>query len=226
MLLSALVTGCPSRTLFQSSFNSQSVGGPPATNQAVGTGVVSGVPPGNVVIVGPVAGSSVNWVQVTRPIADPATALTMWQGNFSGVGGDGTGFIASLMIPAACQGATVSFLTGPTSSPQSAEILHVDFFKDPTSGADVVRINDDTIVPKGKFPRDQVFTLSVGMTISASSAVAHVTLYGPNQNASGSADYPIQAVNLARQWGAFSLWIGSQWMGSFDATDILVTSRP
>jgi hypothetical protein len=219
MWLSALLTGCPSKTLFQSSFNSQSVGAPPAANQAVGTShIVSGAP-GSVVIVGPVAGSSENWVQLSRAGDANQAPITVWEGDLSQVVGDGTyGFLAVLVIPSGSGLATVEFDTSPASGPPSAGFLHVDFLQNNT-----VRINDDPNITFGTFPRDRFFTLSVGMTISASSAVAHLALFG--EGASGAMDYNIPLVSFARQYGAIRLWMGSPWTGSFDATDILVTHK-
>jgi hypothetical protein len=215
--LTTAAVGCSSETLFQSSFNSNTVGAPPAHAQAVGTIRIAG-PPGSVVIVGPVPNSSENWVRISRT-AGPAVPVTTMECDFSQSGGDGSyGFLAVLFIPTGSGLATVEFDTTPHGSPAAAGFLHLDFLQNNT-----VRINDDPKLTFGKFPRDQFFTLSVSLDIAASSAVAHMTLLG--SGTSGSMDYAIPLLNLARQYGAIKLWMGFPWSGSFDATDIIVTRR-
>jgi hypothetical protein len=218
--LSTLLAGCASETLFQSSFNSNAIGSPPATTQAVGTARVVEGAPGSVVIVGPVPGSSENWVRVSRAsVANNLAPITVLEGDFSRVGGEGTyGFLAALFIPSGSGLATVEFDTSPSGSPASTGFLHLDFLQDNT-----VRVNDDPGVTFGTFPRDRFFTLSVGLDIAASSAVAHLALFGTGT--SGSMDFTIPSVNLARQYGAIRLWMGFPWTGSFSATDIVVTRR-
>jgi hypothetical protein len=219
-LLLLMLTGCAAETLFQSSFNTNAVGSPPAANQAVGTvQVVSGAP-GSVVIVGPVPNSSENWVKISRATSENnQSPISVMQGNLSQVRGDGSyGFLAALYIPSGSGLASIEFDTSPTGGPPSTSFLHLDFIENNT-----VRINDDPAVTFGTFPRDQVFVLSVGMDISASSAVAHMALLGTG--ASGSMDYNIPLANFARQYGAIRLWMGWPWTGSFNATDILVTRK-
>ena len=100
----------------------------------------------------------------------------------------------------------------------SGSFLHLDFLQDNT-----VRINDDPNLTFGTFPRDQFFTLSVNLEITPQSAVAHMALFGTGT--SGTMDFTIPSLNLARQYGAIRLWMGFPWTGSFDATDILVTRQ-
>jgi len=215
--LAMVMAGCASETLFQSSFNSNSVGAPPAAAQAVGTIRVAGAP-GSVVIVGPVPNSTANWVRISRAAGNEVPITTM-EGIFSQFRGEGSyGFLGALFIPSGSGLATVEFDTTPQGSPASAGFLHLDFMQNNT-----VRINDDPNLTFGTFPRDQFFTLSVGLDISASSAIAHMALFGTG--ASGSFDYTIPLLNLARQYGAIKLWMGFPWSGSFDATDILVTRK-
>ena len=54
----------------------------------------------------------------------------------------------------------------------------------------------------------------------------HIVLGGAG--ATGQTDYTIQPafLNLVPQFGAMRLWMGAQWTGSFDATDIVVTGKP
>ena len=215
--LAMVTTGCASETLFQSAFNSNTIGQPPAAMQAVGTVKVSGAP-GSVVIVGPVPNSSGNWVRISRAVGAEVPITTM-DGIFSQFRGDGSyGFLGALFIPSGSGLATVEFDTTPQGSPPSAGFLHLDFLQNNT-----VRINDNPNLTFGTFPRDQFFTLSVGLDISASSAVAHISLFGTG--ASGSFDFTIPQLNLARQYGGIRLWMGFPWSGSFSATDIIVTRK-
>src|SRR5579862_498364 len=169
-----LLAGCASETLFQSSFNSNAVGSPPSPTQAVGTVQVSG-DPGSVVIVGPVPNSSENWVKITRAsAANNQAAISVLQGNFSKTYPGGTyGFLGAIFIPSGSGLASVEFDTSPFALPPSTSFLHLDFLE---SG--MVRFDDDPGVTFGTFPHDQFFTLSVGMDITSTTAVAHVTLFG------------------------------------------------
>jgi len=214
------LAGCTSETLFQSSFNSNPIGAPPAAMQAVGTVQFSGAP-GSVVIVGPVPNSSERWVQISRAsIANNQAPISTMQGNFAKTYPAGTyGFLGALFIPSGSGLASVEFDTSPSGSPPSTGFLHLDFLQNGT-----VRFDDDPGVTFGGFPHDQFFTLSVGMDVTSTSAVAHVTLFG-NGTSGGTFDYTIKQPNFARQYGAIKLWMGFPWTGSFDATDLLVTRK-
>jgi hypothetical protein len=215
-----LLAGCASETLLQSNFNANAIGAPPAVNQAVGTMHVVDGAPGSVAIVGPVPGSNENWVRISRAAVENNQApISMLEGDFSQFRGDGTyGFLAALFIPSGSGLASVEFDTTPAGSPASAPFLHLDFLQNNT-----VRLNDDPNLTFGTFPRDQFFTLSVNLEITPQSAVAHLALFGTGT--SGTMDFTIPSLNLARQYGAIRLWMGFPWTGSFDATDIVVTRR-
>jgi hypothetical protein len=214
------LAGCASETLFQSSFKSNAVGSPPSPTQAVGTVQVSG-DPGSVVIVGPVPNSSENWVKISRAsIANNQAAISTLQGNLSKTYPGGTyGFLGAIFIPSGSGLASVEFDTSPFGSPPSTSFLHLDFLQSGT-----VRFDDDPSVTFGTFPHDQFFTLSVGMDVTSTTAVAHVTLFGTGTSG-GTFDYNIKQPNFARQYGAIKLWMGFPWTGSFDMTDVLVTRK-
>ncbi len=214
------LAGCASETLFQSSFNSNAVGSPPSPTQAVGTAQVSG-DPGSVVIVGPVPNSSENWVKITRAsVANNQAGISTFLGNFSKTYSDGTyGFLGVIFIPTGSGLASVEFDTSPFGSPPSTSFLHLDFLQNGT-----VRFDDDPGVTFGTFPHDRFFTLSVGMDITSTTAVAHVTLFGTGTSG-GTFDYNIKQPNFARQYGAIRLWMGFPWTGSFDMTDLVVTRK-
>jgi len=211
------LTGCASTTLF----NSQAVGAPPTTAQAVGTLQLIDGAPGSIVIVGPVPGSSENWMKISRASLPNNTApISVMQGTLSQTFPDGNyGFLGALFIPSGSGLASVEFDTSPSGSPPATSFLHLDFLQDGS-----VRFDDDPSVTFGHFPHDQFFTLSVSMEITSTSAIAHVTLFGTNVS-QGTFDYTIRQPNFARQYGAIRLWMGFPWTGSFDATDLLVTRR-
>jgi hypothetical protein len=209
--------GCGPETLFQSSFSSSAVGSPPSPTQQVGTVTFSG-DPGSVLIVRPVPGSSENWVQISR--AGKQSAISTLQGNLAKTYPDGTyGFLGAIFIPSGSGLASVEFDTGPFGAPPSTSFLHLDFLQNGT-----VRFDDDPGATFGTFPHDKFFTLSVAMDVTATTAVAHVTLLGTGTSG-GTFDYTIKQPGFARQYGAIRLWMGFPWTGSFDMTDLLVTRK-
>ncbi len=216
--------GCASETIFQSSFNTQAVGTVPSATQATGTAQVAG-DPGSVVIAGPVPGSSENWVKIGRTNAQQS-AVAKFIGNTSKTPGIGTyNFLGALFIPSGKDvDATVEFDTSAHGQPASTGFLHLDFASN-KEGQNVVRINDDASNTWGTFPRDQFFTLSVNLEITASSAVAHMALLGTGT--SGTKDFTIPSPfnNFAQQFGQVQVYMGFPWTGSFEATDLLVTHR-
>jgi hypothetical protein len=208
-----LVSGCASETLFQSNFNQNTIGSPPPTAQATGTVTLSGAP-GSIVVVGPPPGANDRWVQISRN-GEQAPITTMLC-NFSQFRGDGTySLLAALFIPSGSGLATVEF---DTTSPPGIGFLHLDFTQE-----NKVRINDDPGNVWGTFPRDHLFSLAVTLEITPTSATAHMSLFGAG--ASGTKDFDVTPLALARQLGAVKFWMGFPWQGSFDATDILVTRK-
>jgi hypothetical protein len=212
-----LLTGCGSVTLFQSSFNSNTVGAPPSPNQSTGTINVSGAP-GSVVVVFPPPNASGNWAKIQR-IGGQAPISTM-QCNLSQSPQDGSySLVAVLYIPSGSGLATVEFDTSPQAGPPSTGFLHLDFMQNNT-----VRINDDNGQVFGTFPRDQFFTLSVNLVTTSSSATASINLFG--SGASGAKDLnSVTPLSLARQFGAVKFYMGFPWNGSFDVTNIIVTRK-
>jgi hypothetical protein len=223
-----LLTGCSSVTVFQSSFDSNAVGAPPSHNQATGTIDVSGAP-GSVVIVSAPPNATGNWAQIQRS-GGPGTPISTMQCNFSRSPQDGTySLLAVLYIPSGSGLATVQFNSSAQSSPPSQEIFHLDFGDIPqTALKNTVRIDDITDNQHifGTFTRNQFFTLAVKLEITPSSANAHMNLYG---NASGLKDFNVvdnlHPLFLARQFGEVRFYMGFDWHGNFDATNILVTRK-
>ena len=147
----------------------------------------------------------------------PQTAM---RGDFSRFDGVGNyTLLASLFIPSGAGVVTVQFEPfgeGPTSY---LNFMHLDFMPEGD-----VRV-DDGAVRFGRFPRDQVFALSVNVVITATTATAQITLFGTG--ASGSADVSVNPslLAVARKFGAVRFWMGFQSQGSFFVDDILVTRR-
>jgi hypothetical protein len=213
--LLALMSGCASETLFQSQFNANGIGAPPAATQAVGTLVLGGAP-GSIIVVNPPPGATEQWVRISRN-GDQAP-ITSMQGNFSKAAGDGTyTMLAALFIPGGSGLATVEFDTSPSGSPANAQFLHMDFMQDGT-----VRMDDDAGVTWGSYPHDQYFTLIVTLDVGATTT-AHLSMLG--NGATGTLDYHVPLGSLAHQIGAVKFWMGYPWQGSFDVTDILVTRK-
>jgi hypothetical protein len=217
LVASLLASGCATETLFQSGFNNNPIGAPPPAAQTVGTIVPAGLP-GSIVVVAapPGAPAAEHWVQISRAAGPDITTMLC---NFSQFRGDGTyTLLASLFIPSGSGLATVEFDTSPISSPMSTGFLHLDFMQNNT-----VRINDDAKQTWGTFPRDQFFSLAVTLEITATSATAHMSLFGTGT--SGTKDFDVTPLFLAQQIGAVKFWMGFPWTGSFDVTDILVTRK-
>ncbi|HWZ97291.1 MAG TPA: hypothetical protein VN025_05980 [Candidatus Dormibacteraeota bacterium] len=225
--LMMLLTGCGATTVFQSSFDSNTVGAPPSHNQSTGTIDVSSGPGATVTIVSPPPNATGNWAQIQR-IGGPETPLPAMQCNLAQSPQDGTyGLLAVLYIPSGSGLATVEFDTSAQSGPPSQGFLHLDFGDFTLNNAvhkNTVRINDDSGTLFGSFPRDQFFTLAVTLVISSSTATAHMSLYG--NGASGNLDFNnITPLPLARQFGEVKFYIGFPWNGHFDATNIIVTRK-
>lgn len=216
LALALALGGCATETLFQSAFNTNPVGAPPATAQATGTIVVDGAP-NSVVIVPPVAGSSERWARISRT-GEQAPITTMLC-NFARSRGEGSyTLVAAVFLPTGSGAATFEFDTGPSASPPSTGFFHIDFLPNNT-----VRVNDDPNQVFGTFPRDRFFAVSITLDVGASTATAHIGLLGAG--ASGSTDASVSPIGLARQVGAVRVWMGFPWQGSFNVTDVLVTRR-
>ena len=210
-----LISGCTSETIFLANFNSDSVGSLPSPTQATGT-VAADQGAGTVRVAAPPAGASTNWIEISHPTANsPQTAI---QGKFSQIKGEGNyGLLAVLFIPSGSGVATLQFEPVQNGPSDYLSFLHLDFMPNNT-----VRI-DDGEATFGTFPRDQFFTVSVNLEITASGTTAAMQLFGAG--ASGNLDYTVKPpfINLARQIGGLRLWVGAQHAGTFKADDIVVT---
>jgi hypothetical protein len=217
-----LLTGCATKTLFESSFDPNVVGQPPSQAQAVGTANVSG----SVVVVGPPVVPSGKWVEMSRPITQPdqpPSPLAIFQGNFIQSQGAGTYyFSAFLYIPSGSSNiATIQFdQFGWQVSDVTGGFLHLDLLQDGTA-----RIDDNSNTIFGVFPHNQVFIVQVTLNINSTAPTAHIVLSGAG--ASGETDYAIIPAfrQRAQNFGAVKLWMGFPWTGKFDATQIVVTYK-
>jgi hypothetical protein len=80
-----------------------------------------------------------------------------------------------------------------------------------------VRVDDGPV----RFP----FALAVGLNITATTATAHISLFGAG--ASGTQDVNVSPIllPLAPRFNAVRFWMGFQWQGSFFVDDIIVTRK-
>jgi hypothetical protein len=227
-LLSLLLGGCNSQTLFQSSFSSNPTGLPPSPNQAVGTASVGGDPQSVLVANSPTGTDKV--VQISR--AASSQQINVLQGTLAQIKGTGSySLTAAVYIPSPKPPRRQALSADLTATlGLQTPILHLDFTNDcsnsGTLGPRTVRINDTPGNCFGTFPYDQFFVLQVTLNVLPSSANASVQLVGAGGQASGSvSNIPIAFPNLAKQFGGVAFWIGYPWSGSFDVTDIIVTYR-
>jgi hypothetical protein len=215
-----LLASCETETLFKSDFDPTAVNQPPAPAQAVGTVNVGGLSDSVVVIASPVTTGG-KWVKISRT-ADPTT-ITVMQCNLTKSAGAGLyNFSAIMFIPTGNTGpASLQFEQFGQSIGNLASFLHLDFGND-----NMIRLDDNDATKFGHFPRDSAFIVQVTLNINATATpTAHIVLAGAG--ASGVVDYNILPpfIGMARQFGAVRLWMGLPWVGSFDATTILVTRR-
>jgi hypothetical protein len=222
--VSMLLAGCTSQTFFQSNFDSTAVGQPPAHAQQVGTINIDEPPRAtDVVVIASPVGSGGKWVQIGRPMGSgPGFPQIGLQGVFAQAATPGTyTFSTALYVPSGTGIATVQFETYGQPIGTLTNFLHLDFTQQSN-----VRLDDIESTRFGTFPHDQAFIVQVTLNTSASSPTAHIVLSGAG--ATGQTDYTIQGAfhDLVPQFGAIRLWMGAQWTGSFDATDIVVTGTP
>jgi hypothetical protein len=214
-LLALLLSGCASETVLLANFNSEALGAPPAQAQPTGKVNLDAGFPGTIRVIPPVPGTSSNWAQIIHPNPNVPTAL---RGDFAQFRGEGTyGLLAAMFIPAGTGVVTLQFEPFGRPVTEYTSFLHLDFMPDNT-----VRV-DDGKASFGTFPRDQFFTVSVRLDITATSTKAHFQLFGTG--ASGDLDFTVQPLfqNVARQFGAVRFWMGFPHTGLFDVDDIVVT---
>ncbi len=199
--------------LFESNFDITPDQQPPSTTQAVGTAAIDPpvMPPphvSQVIVVDPPFPHSNKWVQITgtRPTNGDSGAAS-FTGVLTAVQGDGTYcFTAAIVVPSGSDVCSLSFMNGALQ-----QFMHVDFLPDN-------RARVDDITEFGSFARDQVFQVQVILRVGPQ-PTALITLSG---GASGQINYNLLPP-FQRQFGAVQLWKGFSNLGSFLATDILVT---
>jgi hypothetical protein len=171
--------------------------------------------PGTVRVVPPPTGTSNNWARITHPNPSVPTAP---RGDFAQFRGVSTyALLAALVIPSGAGVVTLQFEPFGCPASDYTSFLHLDFMPNNT-----VRV-DDGQASFGTFPRDQLFTVSVRLDITAASTRTHFQLFGTG--AAGDLDFTVQPLfqNLARQFGAVKFWMGFPHTGSFAVDDIVVT---
>jgi hypothetical protein len=127
-------------------------------------------------------------------------------------------FAAAMYVPSKAGRATVEFdaFNPNPSNGERFELMHLDLL--PTNQ---VEIDDKPATDFGLFPRDTPFDLFVTLNTSASPPTATIGITGGG--ASGSTTYTITSPNAAHQFDAVTLWMGYNWTGYFQATDVTVT---
>jgi len=211
---------CASTTVLQAAFNSDAVGSPPAAAQTIGT--VSFDPGGGsvTVVAAPAPGLPPNkWVQISHP--SPGSPQTGLRGDFARFDGPGSySLLASLFIPSGTGAVTVAF--EPIGFPENGytNFLHLDFMPEGN-----VRVDDATVLPL-HFPRDQAFALAVTLDITATTAKAHISLFGAGTSGSPQdVDVSPLLLPLAPRFDAVRFWMGFQWQGSFFVDDVIVSRK-
>ncbi|GJM35501.1 MAG: hypothetical protein DHS20C18_45020 [Saprospiraceae bacterium] len=211
-----LISGCATETFFHANFNGNAINQPPLQAQEVGSVLPDG-PPNSVIVVNLAPDLPGNWVKVSRP-NNPSVVAGL-QGTLKKFGGDGVYvFTTTLLIPSGSGVVTIQFERFNQPVNQYERFLHIDFLEN-----NQVRIDDDANTNFGTFPRDKPFIAQVTLNIKTSASDADIVLSGTG--ASGQANRLIGSNSFARQFGAVRLWMGFPWVGSFNATNIVVKRR-
>ncbi|MEP7323978.1 MAG: hypothetical protein ABI761_18765 [Saprospiraceae bacterium] len=211
-----LFSACSSSTVLLANFKNDNIGSPPASTQPVGSLTLN---PGSglitVVSAPPMGPQSANkWALITHP-AQPASETEL-TGNFTKWGLGSYGLLASLHIPSTSGVVTVQF----ESANPLGSFMHLDFMPEGD-----VRIDDDSAMRFGTYPKDANFVLSVKLDITETSATVETTLLGTG--ASGNKTVTVKPLLLpaAKQFGKCKFWIGFQHNSSFFVDDIVVTKK-
>ena len=203
-------------TLFQSNFDPTEVGFTPAPAQAVGTAQVDG-PVGSVVVVTqPPDAPAGKWVRLSR--ADASSPRTALQCKLSQARGNGTYvFSTTMFIPSGSGVVSIQFERHTQAASDYTAFMHVDFLTD-----NRVRIDDDASSAFGTFPRDKLFIVQVTLNINDTTPSARIALGGDGASGEATRDVAPPFRLMAREFGAVRLWMGSNSVGSFQATNIIV----
>ena len=213
VLLYSLITGCGSNTVFQADFSDNPINQPPSTTQKVGTVRTDG-PANSVIVVNLSPNLPGKWIEVSR--ADNPSAVAALQGTLKEFGGVGVYvFTCTLVIPDGSGAVTVQFERFNQPANQYETFLHIDFME-----TNQVRVDDEANTLFGTFPRNTPFIVQVTLDINSSASDAKIVLSGAG--ASGQANRQITFNSLAQQFGAVRLWMGFPFVGSFNATNIVV----
>jgi len=219
--LTAVTTAgsCSSETLFKSNFDATDLNQPPSATQAVGTAELAGLP-GSVLVAAapPDAAPPAKWLKVFRP-NDPSQ-ISVFRGKLIRAPGNGTYvFSCALVIPPGNTGpASIQFETFSAPA-DGGGFFHLDFMPEGN-----VRV-DDTNTVFGTFVLNQVFLVQVTLNINDTKPTAHIILSGAG--ASGELEHAIIPALLpqARQFGAVRLFMGFPNVGTFHATNVVVTQK-
>lgn len=217
-LCGALLAGCTTTTLLEVRFDDDPVGAPPLVTQELGTVIVENGAGSVVVVDTPspdVPPSGDHWARIAHPTTfTPQTSL---RAMMAAPTGDGS-FSVTMVLYVPTGGAVPTIQLEPYGAASSfASFLHVDLLPDGS-----LRI-DDAAETFGHYPHDQTFLLSIQLELGDAGATARVAPVGAGT--SGSAEVPIVASGVARQFGAVRIWMGYQFAGSFYVDDVVVVRR-
>lgn len=210
-----MVSSCTTETIFKSNFNSTVINNPPSTAE-VGT-IALDAPPGLIKVIASPVGTSEKWVQITRPNnLSPTPGMQCNNSKFIGYGK--YYFSCYMYMPSGSGLATIQFEPYLQSPGTLTNFLHVDFTQD-----NMVRVDDNEGTKFGSFPRDKLFSVLISLNLAATGSTAGIILGG--EGTSGSYTYNIPNNPFISQYGATRLWMGYPWIGSFSATNIVVTHK-
>jgi hypothetical protein len=213
LLVTLMMSGCGSERLLSAQFNDERVGSPPAFDQEVGklrTGDFGRVVVAHV----PVAGIPGNWVQFIQgqSVAPPQLRCLL-----KAFRGDGRYLITMRLFIPTGMGA-ILLLQDPNSGIDSTAFFSLEFH----DTGQLLPGGFDHFV--GRFPRDQVFSVVVNLTIGPKSTV-EVTLLAP-ANGSFVTDVPPSSNDSARGFSQMQLTTNWKTDSTFFANDLSVIYNP
>jgi hypothetical protein len=215
---SLLLTACSSTNVLVANFDSDTVGGPPALTQMVGTVTVETAPGTVTIAKSPLPDlPSTQWARIGYPGSKPAAL----KGNFSPVDGPTNYDLTVTMFITSGSGiVTVQFEAANESPTSIRSFMHIDLMPEGD-----VRI-DDAATRFGHFPKDVPFVLTASLNITANDAKAHVALSGAG--ATGATDVNIDPVALpvTHTFGAVRFWQAYDQVGQFFVDNIVVARKP
>jgi hypothetical protein len=216
VFLILFASGCSSKVYFNADFTNNPNNQPPTATQKVGTVNVEG-PTNSVVVVSQAPALPGKWIKVNR--SNNSQAVPALQGVLSETLGNGTYlFTSTLFIPDGSGVATIHLESFNQAINSYGSLLHIDFLEN-----NRIRLDDDASTVFGSFPRNQPFILQVTLNISSTATTAGIVLSG--DSASGQTSHTIAQNPFSKQFSSVKYLVGFPWIGSFNATNIVVRQK-